>query len=264
MADATERIAEPFGPLHHEIACGFKVRGARFAEVESSRAGAEILTDDEVRVSRLESSGASIVLRFDDGTGVSLPAIPGFLTALTVEDGELVDVAYEPSENTERWRSFVGRAPEVRRLRAVAAAATRSGVFRLDDDNALELAMQMQYAKMVDPGLAVYAAYAYQDLQRIDLIREMSGYLRHDLGARLFDVALLARELDGETAGADPHVLSFMPMLSQGWALLSAARVSLPRSVEGIQRFLLPSVWTLLTPEGVDQLHDALRSGEVW
>lgn len=264
MADATELIAEPFGSPHHETACGFKVRGARFVEVESSRASAEILADDDVRVHGLEPPGASVVLRFDDGTGVSLPALPGFLTALTVEDGELVDVAYEPSDNTDRWQTFAGRAPEVRRLRAVASAATRNGVFRLDDENALELASQMQYAKGIDPSLAVYAAYAYQDLQRVDLIREMSGYMRDDLGARLFDVALLARELDGKTAGADRDVLSFMPMLSQGWALLSAARVSLPRSVEGIQRSLFPSVWTLFAPEGVDQLHDALRSGEVW
>lgn len=264
MADSTELIAEPFGPLHHETACGFKVRGARFVEARSFRAGAELLADDIVRVHDPAPPGASVVLRFDDRTGVSLPALPGFLTALTVQDGELVDVAYEPSDNTDRWWEFEERAPAVRRLRAVASAATRNGVFRLDDENALDLAREMQYAKGIDPSLAVYAAYAYQDLQRVDLIRGMSGYMRNDLGARLFDVALLARELDGKTAGADGQVLSFMPMLSQGWALLSAARVSLPRSLEGIQRFVLPSVWTLFAPEGVDRLHDALASGEVW
>jgi hypothetical protein len=263
IATATERISEPFGPAHHESECGFKVRGARLVEAWSPRADTQIVSADDVRVEAVEPPGASVVLRFEDGTGISLPAIRGFLAALTVEEGELVDVAYEPSDNSDRWPLFEERALEVRRLRAVASAATRNGVFRLDGEDGLELARQMQYAKGIDPSLAVYAAYAYQDLQQFDLIRQMSWYMRDDIGARLFDIALLAREIDGTTAGTDPEVLSFMPMLSQGWALLSALRVSLPPRLEGLRRALLPSVWTLFAPEGVDLLRAALQAGEV-
>jgi hypothetical protein len=264
MTATAAQLATPFGPSHHETACGFKVRGARFLEGWSPRADVQKRAPDNLVVVDAVWPGVSVLLKFEDGTGLSLPAIPGFITGLTVADGELVEVAYEPSDNNlDRWPDFEQRASEVRRLRGLASAATRDGVFRLTGEDAPRLARQMQYAKGLDPSLAVYAAYAYQDLHRLDLIREMSGYMRGDLGGRLFDVALLAREIDGTTVGTDPSVLSFMPMLSQGWALLSALRISLPPLLEGIQRWLLPSSWTLFAPPGVEQLGAVLQAGEV-
>jgi len=50
-----------------------------------------------------------------------------FIAAVTVDEGEVVDLAYEPSEGTSRWEKFNERAREVRALRAVAASASREG-----------------------------------------------------------------------------------------------------------------------------------------
>jgi hypothetical protein len=120
----------------------------------------------------------------------------------------------------------------------------------------------MQYAKGIDPSLAVYAAYAYHDLQRQDLLREMASYLTADLGAPLFDVALLARQLD-RRAATDWQVISPMPLLSQGWALLNAYRVRLAKELTGLDQHLSPSLWTLLLPHGVQQVRAALASGAI-
>jgi hypothetical protein len=260
-----ERTAAPFGPMHQETKCGFKVRGARMVEAVSTGAETELfaIPGDVVRVNAMRYPGASVLLVFEDGSGAVLPAIPEFLAALTVEDGELVDVAYEPSDNTARWQDFQQYGQEVRTLRTLAAVATKDGVFRLEGEDTLAVARRLQYAKSIDPTLAVYAAYAYQDLRRGDLMREMSGYMRGDLGGRLFDIALLTREIDAKTAGTVPEVFGIAPLLSQGWALLGAHRVALPPSLHNIERTLLPSVWTMFDKNGVAQLRTALQKGEI-
>ena len=202
---AVDLALRPFGPAHFETQCGFKVRGARVVEAFSARGNATLLGHALVRMDSVERPGASVLLVFENGSGAVLPAIPGFIAALTVEDGRLNDVAYEPSENHDRWRAFRQRATEMRTLRAIAAVSTKSGVFRLDGDEALDLARRMQYAKGVDPTLAVYAAYACLDLRRRDLIRGMSHYMQADFGAPLFDVAMLAGELDAHAVTADQN-----------------------------------------------------------
>jgi hypothetical protein len=259
-------LAQPFGNMHHETRCGFKIRGARIVEVFSKQVDAGLASPagDDVRADTRGKPGGSVLLVLDQGTGVVLPAINGFLGALTVEDGELIDVAYEPSDNNKpHWDEFEARQGEIRALRAVAASATRGGVFRLEGEEALELARRMQNSKQVDPTFGVYAAYAYSDLRRRDLIKEMSGYMGGDLGARLFDIAMLAREIDGAKTGADPAVFGFAPLLAQGWALLPAYRISLPPSLEGLQRMLAPSVWTMFNGEGVTRVRGAMDNGEV-
>jgi hypothetical protein len=205
-----KQTAAPFGPMHHESKCGFKVRGDRIVEAVSTGAETELfaIPSNVARVNTLRYPGASVLLIFEDGSGVVLPAIPEFLAALTVEDGELVDVAYEPSDNTSRWHEFEQYGKEIRTLRALAASSTKDGVFRLEGQGALGVARRLQYAKSVDPTLAIYAAYAYQDLRRSDLIREMSGYMGGDLGGRLFDIALLARELEKKQQGHCPECLA--------------------------------------------------------
>ncbi|HEU5135737.1 MAG TPA: hypothetical protein VFU13_11380 [Steroidobacteraceae bacterium] len=264
LAENIEQIAAPFGPDHFETECGFKVRGANLVECFAPAAKSELLGTELARISALKGPAASAVLRFDNDRGAVIPALAGFIAALTFQDGELVDVSYEPSSNNWRWSMYAGRAEELRTLRAVAASASLRGRFRLDDDDALNVARKMQYAKGVDPTFAVYAAYAYHDLQALDRIREMSGYLRGDLGVTFFDLALLGRQLVDKNLDAQAGVVPFVPLLSHGWALLRANRFKLHPKLDGVSETLVnDSLWSLYSMRGLDKLKEALASGDL-
>ncbi len=263
ILSTTERVAAPFGPDHHETQCGIKLRGAR-ATRHLFRRGQVEPADREGRDFRVSTGEAgSVLLEIDGEGGALVPVVPGFLTALTFEDGELVDLALEPSANHPRYLDFERRAAELRNLRGVAAAASQQGRFRLEGHSALDMAQRMQYAKSVDPTLAVYAAYAYNDLQQLERLREMSAFLLGDLGVRLFDVALLARELRGVAIGPETPVVPCAPLLAQGWALLGASGVRLPPAVEAARLHVRESLWTLYDAEGFELLASAIRNGEI-
>lgn len=264
LAGTAARIAAPFGPDHFETECGIKVRGARIVEFFAPHAQGNLFGGGEMlRLDQVEAPAASVLLRFEGDVGAVIPAIPGFVAALTFDDGELVDVAYEPSANTWRWDLYKNKATEVRALRAVAASASQHGRFRLEQPDAINVAKKMQYAKGIDPTLAVYAAYAYHDLQALDRIREMSTYLRQDLGVTFFDLALLARHLVDKSIGRADNVVPFVPLLSQGWALLRAHRVRLHPALDGIERTMRDSLWSLFDAAGLEQLRQAMHTGEV-
>lgn len=265
LGESAARTAALFGPLHFETGCGFKIRGARLVDAYSPRARTELLGDggDLLRIDGIAGPAANVLLSFADGKGVVLPAIPEFLAALTFEEGELVNVTYEPSEGSARWDVSAGRRDELRTLRGVVSSAARFGVFRLEGEDAPALARRMQLAKGIDPTMALYAAYAYQQLQSLDRLHEMQSFLHDDLRLRLFDLALLAHGLDGRQAGAVENVFPFLPLLAQGWALLAAHRVALPPALAGIQRHLLPSLWTLFDEGGVAKVRSAMQTEEV-
>ena len=69
--------AAPFGPMHHETQCGFKIRGARFTNAFSLRAQVEAVDQagDDLRVGLPDGSTASVLLSLDTGASVVLPAI---------------------------------------------------------------------------------------------------------------------------------------------------------------------------------------------
>ena len=255
--------AKPFGPMHQESRCGFKIQGAMIVDAFAIGGRVEMTNRpaDVVRVFDVKSPGADTLLLLDDGSAIVLPAIPMFLASLTVEKGDLINVTYEPSERTSRWDLYRDHASELRTLRAVVATATREGSFRLQGEDALKLARRMQYAKGVDPALAVYAAYAYHDLHQFNYLEEMQGYMRRDLGATFFDVAMLTRGLDNTKYVTRKEVLSPVPLLSQGWAYLNARRISLPKAFAGLQGTLQDSVWTKFGPLGTERLKQAFTQG---
>jgi hypothetical protein len=258
LQSATAAQVVPFGPMHFESGCGFKVRGARVVRTVQRDIGVEVL-GTEGNVIRVIgcSQGANVLLVLENGFGVVVPALHNFIAGLTFKEGQLTDVSHEPSANSPRWNEYSARAKELRSLHASIAVSVALGVFRLDEQGGFALARRMQFAKGVDPSLALYAAYAYDGLQRRDLVDEMREYMESDLGLTFFDIALLS------TCPMIGRILPPFPMLSQGWALLSAYRAELPASLRGIEQHRLPSPWTIFNPGGVDMLERAILSGEI-
>lgn len=265
LAGSFQHVAQPFGPTHFETERGIKVRGARITRFLAPAATGTLLGNEGnlLRIDRSEGPSASVLLHLDNRTACVIPVIDGFLAALTVDEGELVDVAYEPSDNTWRWEFYKKRAAEVRALRAAAGAASRHGRFRLAANDAESIGRQMQYAKGIDPTLAIYAAYAYHDIQLVDRIRHMSDYLRADVGVTFFDLELLGRRLVEKAVDRTQMIVPFVPLLSQGWLLLRAHRVKLHPALDGIDRHLRDSLWTQFDEAAIDQLTRALSSKDV-
>jgi hypothetical protein len=260
----------PFGPDHFATQCGIKTRGLTIRDAFSRFADTVLSPErNAVRVSLAgDRRAANVVLTFDDGTGVVIPAVAGFLAALTFdEDGALDDLTYEPSANTWRWKEYAKRAAEVRRLRGVIATAASLGVFRLDDDAvASALVAHIRSAKSVDPTMAVYAAYAFNDRRMRGQIREMESQLHADLGVRFLDIAMLAFELGKATPPwkAVKDVFPCVPLLAQGWNHLGTFEINLPGRLDGVRQHLRPSsIWSHFDGPAIDVLQQTVGQGKV-
>jgi hypothetical protein len=254
-----------FGPDHFETECGIKVRGTTIASAHAPRANAIVgARNDAVRVALPnDRRGANVLVRLADGSAVIAPAFRDYITGLSFDArGNLQDVWCEPSANTRRWREYQANADEIRRVRAVIAAASALGVFRLDEaDTGRSLLDRLRRVKALDPALAVYAAHAFSDRRLRAHIVDMQRYLDDDLRVRIFDVAMLAFSLGAkpDTGSAPLELYPCVPMLTQGWALLSQFNVTLPGRLGTFRGDLRPSLWTHFAADAADRLQDALQ-----
>ncbi len=264
LKEAAAMLTSPFGPTHFETQCGIKLRGDLVSDVVCREATVEILADGSIiRLDKVARPSTAVLLRLKNGTGVVIPAIPEFIAALTFQNDELIDVSYEPSENSRRWSDYAARQNELRMLRASIAASADLGIFRLEGNDALTLAQRMQFAKCVDPSLGLYAAYAYHEVQRRDLIKTIRACLQDDLGFVFFDVMLLVERQLKNKPGPE-RVSPPFPLLSQGWSLLPAFHSTLPASLQTLhQHRSSSSLWTVFDQVGVAMLTSAIASGEV-
>jgi hypothetical protein len=258
---AAAAVAPDFGPPAFETECGVKVRGARIAEHAIRGMTAEEAVPGQALRLYASNDAATLVLRIDSGAVTVLPMIPGFIAALSFEDEELTAVAYEPSANSWRYQPYSQREKEIRRLRARAAAASALGRFELSGEDADTFAAQMQYAKGVDPSLAVYAAYAYFARGKVDSVRAMSSYLRDDVGVTFFDLALLSGDLVDRGVKRKDGVLPCVPLLAQGWSAMRANRTKLPTPLKGIERLVTGSLWSVYRPDAFDKFQTCLEKG---
>ncbi|HSK77019.1 MAG TPA: hypothetical protein VLQ45_11215 [Thermoanaerobaculia bacterium] len=268
FTEVLERTGMELGPRHFESRCGFKVHGAAIDSVLAASGHVELLSGPEglVRLWDVRPPATNTLIVFDDGCGALLPAIPEFIAVLTYEEGELANVTYEPSDNSNLWHDVAPVLPELRELRRVIAAAARLGVFRpetLEDQR--ELIDRFRRVKGLDPTMAVYAAYALHALQKRSEIEEIQRYLWQELQLTLFDIAMLTSDLGDAKRQKIEGVLPAVPLLSQGWALLDAYGMDLvgPLDSRALLRHLKSSLWTLFDERGVAVLRAAITSGEI-
>lgn len=266
-----DRTGTARGPSHFESKCGFKVLGAAIKSVESVGGDVDVLSGAEglVRLWDVPAPATNTLIVFDDDCGALLPAIPNFIGVLTYEDGELANVTYEPSDNSELWSTVEGYLSELRELRRVVATATRLGVFRpetvADQDGIID---RFRSVKGLDPTMGLYSAYALHSLQKTAEISYVQQCLRDSLQLSLFDIAMLASQAGGGAQGAgrmEKDVFPAVPLLAQGWALLDAYGLGLPGSLgeKPMLQYLKSSLWTLFDKRGVEVVRAAITSREV-
>lgn len=203
----------------------------------------------------------AVVVVLHDGRSVVLPALKGYLAHATFDDDGLSNVSYVPSSNSDRWRAYQGRRVDIDRLRALVALAVSRNTFRVRSEReARVLADRMRVDKALDPTLGLYAAHAFAQAGDDQQVRSIAGYMREDLNADFFDVALLAGYVKTPPVTQIPAV-PFCPMLTQSWNLLRAYDVELPDVLMTASRFLANSLWSTFTKRGTPLLMEAIRSG---
>src|SRR5262249_39202329 len=108
----------------------------------------------------------------------------------------------------------------------------------------------------------LFAAYTYSEADRRDEVESVLDYMRQDLNAYLFDVAMLARKIT-QRPPYDPPIVPFCPMLTQGWNLLRARGVDLPKVIGDAQAELEPALWTTFKPARIEAIVHAIKQGEI-
>lgn len=245
----------PFESTLEELPCGFKVRGMTIASASAAgQASVEIRQPGLAFVDLGTEPAASVLLELAGSHAVLLPALRDFVATLTIEDGDLVNVAYEPTDPSRR-SDYLFQREELATLRGLVASSVHRGVFRLERTDAPKLTERIRMLKRLEPTLALYAAYSYHRLGNPELIREMEGFLVADLGVTFFDLAMLA---DRDTRTGRRSV-PFVPMLAQGWSLLGAFDAETP-----VLRKLRPhvsnrSLWTMFDAPAIDTLRRELK-----
>ncbi|MGA1860979.1 caspase family protein [Azospirillum sp. 11R-A] len=260
LPEQSSPIAVQFSEFAFEAETGLVVHGARIDDIFiSHKARAMILQHGDTPGTGLVTLDipegvASVAIRFRNGHGTVIAGLRGYIAHVTVEGRAVTDVSYLPSPNSDRWTSYLARSFELEMLREKTAMEALEGVFRLSDPHEAEaFARTARMEKRIDPALGLYAAYAYSQASNQTAIESIQQYMQHDLGACLFDVALLAKGVRMPEDGG-PTLVPFCPMLTQGWNQLRLRKVVLPRVVADAQDELEESLWTVFTPERFDKI----------
>ncbi|PBB20399.1 caspase family protein [Mesorhizobium sp. WSM4313] len=261
--DATkEQILAAPTPLSFETQTGFSVTGMRVIQATAS-SGQATVTDDgssgRFALVKIElppqSPGASVAIRFGDGSGTVVAAIGGFIGNIVASGDGVTSVTYVPSTNSVKWSEYASESARLKRLHAVVAAATSLGAFRIEGNRPTrerkgqEIGDDIRILKSLDPTLGVYAAYAYWDADLRDSVRSVSGLMSNDLGMGLFDVEMLARKKPSSSLAVVP----FCPMLTQGWEFLRVLG-SETDQLNRLKPFLKDSLWTTFDAVGMDKI----------
>ncbi len=256
-------IIEAQGRKSFETACGFTVYDTVRSVVVGNGCRYDLWNDhnnDNVSHIRVHDPddypSSSILIELQGGTGAVLAVVPNFIGTVLIDSGRVVSVRYTPTPNSPlRGEEYESAANRITFRHALAATAARRGVFDANI-NPFDYLSTVYGFTADDPALGIYTAYALHSKGQMRRVREVSAEMKRIPKLHLFDIALLADELDSYT------VAPFCPLLTQGWSLLPLS----PRSNEALQELrphLLPALWTTLTPEGVVWTRDRLETGKL-
>jgi hypothetical protein len=250
-------LAVPLRPGHRTMRCGIALRGMSAFRVHGCRVRWTV--DDRGRQVEIDLNDKPVIvlLELENGDGVLVPVISGFIAHLRFKEGELAHLAYEPaisSSGFAYWREH----KESRAVLATVAAAAGMGVLRVKGPAAAMLRRSLNMHRKADLSLALYAAYAYHDSGQRHRVGMLNTLLRKQFGFVFHDLALLAGRGALRQAQERGNVLSAIPMLSRGWLLLNVFGAELPPVLAELQANLQPSLWTLLNPAGTQFLVRAI------
>jgi hypothetical protein len=194
----------------------------------------------------------SVFLRLDDGRGVVLAALPGFVGHLAFDARGLMHLSYVRSGEEDA---------EADLFRARVALAIEHDTFRLRSRReAQAFADRAMPLRTIDPALAVYAAHAYHQAGDARGLEKTLGCSRNTVDADLFDVRLLAHRRPQPGDGMF-ELVPKTPMLTQAWNFLDTREIAMPTALRALRGDLCDALWTTFTPAGTERLLAMLEQG---
>jgi hypothetical protein len=212
------------------------------------------------------------IIEFQQGGGVVLGIMPGYVGTVVIRDGAIAAVAFAPSRGAFLYDGYKYEEQTLKERRAFAtAAASVAQIQTLAKSEGQMFADHVRVAKGYDPSLGILAAYAYylaDDQQNVrSVFQWMSNTpVRYDQQPPLlapvpFDVVMLAGALDSErpTGG----IASCCPLFSFGWSLLDRLEVNLPDRIREAGKHRRPGLWAAFDAEGINLFLEAFDKGEI-
>lgn len=275
---AANKVAQAIGREGFETHTGFTVIGAAVAQVEVSNNPPAQLEYDrrqanavDIRVGQppWNVRGGTALVRFDDGGGVALGILPGYVGTVLVGRGRIEVLSYTPARGSRAYDGYRYEREYLEARRAMATAAATVGKLQnLGKSLGKSLAGLLRVQKGLDPGLGVLAAYAYflaDDPRQVQSVYRWMSETRvapDGLPAPIpFDVAMLAGKLDRRSVWESPGIAPCCPMLSLGWSLLELFDLELHPAIVEAGRHRRASTWTAFDRRGLDVLRQAMKEG---
>ncbi|WP_299770852.1 caspase family protein [uncultured Tateyamaria sp.] len=238
---------------------------AEAVEIESSEAVG-------VRVFLNGRAAATALVTMANGLSFPLAIFDEFGAHISSADNGVSDLRYNPVLTSERFIDFESSFAEISLLRGVVGTAIREGAFLFgqfgneDRASAEDFADRVRNLKRLDPTLGIYACYAYAQAFAQDQVQSVAEIMSYDFGVSIFDIALLSRQLLGQSVIDQPgaqNTFPFCPALRPGWEMLRAYGAELNTNLQDARSYLTNSLWTTFHPTGGEILAMAITQGEL-
>ena len=209
------------------------------------------------------------IIEFQEGGGVVLGIMPGYVGTVVINDGAIAALAYAPSRDALLYGGYKYEEQALKDRRAFATAA--ASVAQIQSPEGLMFAEYVRLGKGYDPSLGILAAYAYYLADDQENVRSVFQWMSNTPvtydqqppfpAAVPFDEMLLAGVLN--SARPPGGVASCCPLFSFGWSLLDRLEVNLPDRIREAGRHRRAGLWAAFDAEGINLFLEALDKGEI-
>lgn len=247
---------------------GIVVRGGALAfatgpsgslEVAVKGNEAWVVPGPDMDLSLSGQDGCPIALRFADGSGTVVAALPGYTATVIVEAGAITAVNYTPTPGSPDFEAYREQADDLCTYRALVAQKARSGRSSLENPPlSASITDKQDLLHALDPALGIHACYNYARAGAFGKAVELHRTITDSAKPVPFDIAMLA----GQVSPVDyPAARPGMPMLTQGWMMLGRFEQLLPHELQEVRQFLMPSLWSTFSSRGMAILESYIQKG---
>lgn len=275
------KLLEAKGRQSFETQTGFTIIGDLESRVFKNTVTHDRFVENnsiQIRVFDDPKNSHTLLLQLGNNNIVPLAILESFIGTVVINKGEVINVDYTPSANSNKFQMMDRVNSELEERRAIVATSARLGIFQFKGNmyQAIESASYLRNLKAFDPTLGLYSAYGYAQANDFSDVRSILSYMLNEKEAVLFDVYMLSlidndeiktsdffRPRKGNRVWNDNSIRSsglapFCPALTQGWSWLPVTNL-LTDNIQKLGKYLVPGLWTTFNKKGVAKIENMLN-----